>query len=204
MMSVYQIFNNLIPGVSGIILFWAIIVTVVVAAAVTYFLKTSSSKSGDRKALSKKISESVTEIISAVSLHDEAEGEFHYDHICLTSTGILVVDVKDFRGLLFGGANTDQWTQVLGSRSYKFENPLYHNREKVQTVKALIDEEIPVFGCVVFTSAGAFPKDQPKGVYTHNKFDEEFEYSKHSDNVSAQFTKVWQVLTSGVSPIAEK
>ncbi len=201
MMSVYQIFNGLIPGVSGIVLFWATMATIIVVAAVTYFLMRSSSKTGDCKALSKKISESVTEIISAVSLYDEAEGEFHYDHVCLTSTGIVVVDVKDFKGLLFGGANTDQWTQVLGSRSYKFENPLYHNREKVQTIKALIDDEVPVFGCVVFTSAGAFPKDQPQGVYTHDKFNEEFEYNKYTGNVPAKVMSVWELLVAGVSPI---
>ncbi len=155
------------------------------------------------KAIAKKLVNSVSDTISAVSLHDEAEGEFHYDHICLTTTGIVVVDVKDFKGLLFGGANTDQWTQVIGSRSYKFENPLYHNREKVQTIRSLIDDEIPVFGCVVFTEAGSFPKDQPEGVYTHEKFEQDFEYADQAKSVPSKFEEVWQLVKSGVSPITE-
>jgi len=199
--SVYQLFSNLIPGVSGIVLFWSAIGIAGVVVAVMFFLKKFSSRSSASKAIAKKLVNSVSATISAVSLLDEAEAEFHYDHICLTSTGIIVVDVKDFKGLLFGGANTDQWTQVIGSRSYKFENPLYHNREKVQTIRSLIDDDIPVFGCVVFTNAGSFPKDQPQGVYTHEKFEDEFEYTDNSKSVSPKFEEAWQLVKSGVSPI---
>jgi len=198
---VYQSLNDLIPGVSGSTLFWSTIVCVGVAVAIMFFLKKSSSQSNACRAVAKKLVSSVADTITAVSLVDEAEGEFHYDHICLTSTGIVVVDVKDFKGLLFGGANTDQWTQVIGSRSYKFENPLYHNREKVQTIKSLIDDEIPVFGCVVFTNAGSFPKDQPEGVYTHDKFEQEFEYADQSGNIPPKFEESWQLVKTGVSPL---
>ena len=202
MESVYQFLNGLIPGVSGTVLFWSTIAIVGVVVAVMFFLK-KSSKSNACKALAKKLINSVSDTISSVSLKDTAEGEFHFDHICLTATGIVVVDVKDFRGLLFGGANTDQWTQVIDSRSYKFENPLYHNREKVQTIKTLIDDEIPVFGCVVFTNAGSFPKDQPQGVYTHDRFDQEFDYSGQSTDIPQKFEEVWKLVKSGVSPLTE-
>lgn len=202
MVSLNQVFSGLIPGVSGTLLLWILVTAIVVGIGVTlYYFKYSRTVSSGAKAIAKTLKSSVPDLLSSVSLVDATEGEFHYDHICLTPSGIVVVDIKDFRGLLFGGTNTDQWTQVIGSRSYKFENPLYHNREKIQTIKTLIDDEIPVYGCVIFTNAGSFPKDQPEGVFRHDKFEQEFEYAQNDKSVPPKYDEVWLKVKSEVNAV---
>jgi len=201
MVSLYQVFSGLIPGVSGALLFWILVAIIVAGIGAVLYRRYFKPTSSGAKAIAKTLKSSVTDVVSSVSLFDAAEGEFHYDHICLTPSGIVVVDIKDFRGLLFGGTNTDQWTQVIGSRSYKFENPLYHNREKIQTIKTLIDEEIPVYGCVIFTNAGSFPKDQPEGVFIHDKFEQEFEYAQNDKSVPPKYDEVWLKIKSEVNHV---
>ena len=103
-------------------------------------------------------------VLSNILLPDSVEGQVHVDYLVLSAGGILVIDVKDYRGMLFGGANTDVWTQVVDGRSYKFENPLYRNRAREAAVRALAPGAT-VRGIVVFTDAGHFPRQRPAGVY---------------------------------------
>jgi len=204
MESVYQPLDGLIPGVSGAVLFWLSLAILLVVIGLVFKFKNSNSPAGSVKHINKSLKKLGSDLLSSVSVSDEVEGEFHFDHLCLTTSGIVVVDVKDFRGLLFGGANTDQWTQLIDSKSYKFDNPLYHNREKVQIIKSLVDEEIPVHGCVVFTEAGSFPKDQPDGVFTQNGLEDDFKYHEQSGQINPKYDNVWQNLKSqvGASPVA--
>lgn len=95
---------------------------------------------------------------------DPVEGQVHVDFLVLSPAGILVIDVKDYRGMLFGGVSTDIWTQVVDGRSYKFDNPLYRNRAREAAVRALAPGS-EVRGLVVFTDAGRFPRQRPAGVH---------------------------------------
>lgn len=103
-------------------------------------------------------------VMADVLVPDSVEGQVHIDFLVLNANGILVIDVKDYRGMLFGGQNTDIWTQVVDGRSYKFENPLYRNRAREAAVRALVPGA-HVQGVVVFTDAGRFPRQRPAGVY---------------------------------------
>ncbi len=105
-----------------------------------------------------------TKVMADVLVPDSVEGRIHADFLVLSGQRILVVDVKDYRGMLFGGQNTDIWTQVVDGRSYKFENPLYRNRAREAAVRALVPEA-NVQGVVVFTDAGRFPRQRPAGVF---------------------------------------
>lgn len=105
-----------------------------------------------------------TKVMTDLLVPDSVEGRIHVDYLVLTNSGILVIDVKDYRGMLFGGQNTDIWTQVVDGRSYKFENPLYRSRAREAAVRALAPG-VSVRGIVLFTDAGRFPRQRPEGVY---------------------------------------
>ena len=94
---------------------------------------------------------------------DGLGGSLQLDYLVLLHGGVLVLDVKNYRGALFGADNAPLWTQVVKSRSYKFDNPLPHNRLRAQTVGLLLPE-VPVRACVVFTPDGQFPRGMPAGV----------------------------------------
>ena len=54
-------------------------------------------------------------------------GEFsQIDLVLVTSEGIIVFEVKDFSGWIYGSGNNTNWTKVLsyGREKYKFYNPI--------------------------------------------------------------------------------
>lgn len=102
-----------------------------------------------------------------VMIPDGVGGQIHLDYLLLTARGLWVIDVRDYRGTIFGAEGVDGWTQLIGRRSYRFENPLYLNQARVFAVRALASE-VPVDGTVAFTRDGQFPKGMPRNVcYLH-------------------------------------
>ena len=96
-------------------------------------------------------------------LPDGMDGVTHVDYLLLLPGQVVVIDIKKYQGFIFAGENIDQWTQVVGNRSYKFPNPLYKSEMDVMAVRTRITQA-QVTGRVVFASEGSFPKGRPPGV----------------------------------------
>jgi hypothetical protein len=82
-------------------------------------------------------------------------GEYsQIDLVVVTSVGIIVIEVKDLSGWIFGNGNYSQWTQVLayGREKYRFYNPIMQNNTHIQVLKKQIKqfENIPFYSIVVF------------------------------------------------------
>ncbi len=98
-----------------------------------------------------------------VAFPDSMDGYVFVDYLLLTPAGIVVLDLQDYNGFIFGGPNIDQWTQMVRQRGYKFENPLHQNAWRLQILRALV-KDAPLIGKVVFSSVSQFPKGIPEGV----------------------------------------
>jgi hypothetical protein len=75
------------------------------------------------------------------------------DLIVATKVGIVVFEVKDYSGWIFGTENQINWTQILayGKRKYKFYNPILQNKKHVEDLKKFYHfDNIPVFSMIVF------------------------------------------------------
>jgi len=98
-----------------------------------------------------------------IRLPDGMGGEVTIDYLLLASDALLVVGVKRFSGVIFGGPQTDQWTQVINRCSYKFTNPDNYLLRQVEAVRLLVPG-ITVTGIHLFTHGAKFPKGQPENV----------------------------------------
>ena len=98
-----------------------------------------------------------------IFIPDGMGNEVWIETLLLTDGGIVVLDIHDYTGNLFGGVNIDEWTQLIGSKSHKFSNPLLEMPMRTHAVEALVGD-VPVTGRVVFTHRGTFPKGIPEGV----------------------------------------
>ncbi|MEJ2344640.1 MAG: nuclease-related domain-containing protein [Gammaproteobacteria bacterium] len=98
-----------------------------------------------------------------VMIPDGLGGQIQLDYLVLTPRGLVVVDVRDYRGTIFAGETIDRWTQIVGRRSFHFENPLFLNRARMMGVKSLAGD-VPVYELVAFTRDGQFPKGMPPQV----------------------------------------
>jgi len=47
---------------------------------------------------------------------------FHVDFLLLTTRGILVIDLRDVQGNIFGGDQMAEWTVMDGPRRFTFTN----------------------------------------------------------------------------------
>lgn len=93
------------------------------------------------------------------------------DLVVVTNVGILVIEVKDYSGWIFGTWNQQQWTKVLayGRQKYHFYNPIMQNSKHIAELeKKLIQfENIPFYSIVVFYGNCLFKNINfvPKGTY---------------------------------------
>ena len=124
------------------------------------YFKPSSEKQFARTI--KKISKYV---MHNVIIPDAVEGSSYIDWLVLTPRGILVLSQKPYRGMIFAAENISKWTQVIGRRSYAFNNPLQQLEVDVVTIKSLIPNA-PVKGYVVFDQDSYFPKGKPSKALT--------------------------------------
>ena len=76
------------------------------------------------------------------------------DLVVVTDVGIIVIEVKELGGWIFGHGNQNQWTQVLayGKRKYHFYNPIMQNNKHIIDLKKQLNKFIymPFYSIVVF------------------------------------------------------
>lgn len=76
------------------------------------------------------------------------------DVVVPTAAGIIVFEVKDMGGWIYGKGYHSQWTQVLayGKEKYRFYNPIMQNNKHIEVLKKqlLQFKHIPFYSIVVF------------------------------------------------------
>lgn len=76
------------------------------------------------------------------------------DAVVLTKVGIIVFEVKDYSGWLFGNGYHDYWTQVLsyGEEKHRFYNPIKQNASHIASLKEGLKHcaDVPFFSVIVF------------------------------------------------------
>lgn len=81
------------------------------------------------------------------------DGKFsQIDLVVATRVGIIVFEVKDFGGWIYGKGNQTKWTQVLayGSEKYRFYNPIMQNNTHIKQLRQKLKENVPFYSVVVF------------------------------------------------------
>ncbi len=86
---------------------------------------------------------------------EKNNGEFsQIDVLIATTEGIIVFEVKDYSGWIFGNGNYSHWTKVLayGKRKYRFYNPIKQNQNHIKTLRKQLRqfENIPFFSIIAF------------------------------------------------------
>lgn len=76
------------------------------------------------------------------------------DAVVVTRVGIIVFEVKDYSGWIFGKGYQNYWTQVLayGKEKHRFYNPILQNNGHIQTLKSKLSNvaDVPFYSVVVF------------------------------------------------------
>jgi len=88
------------------------------------------------------------------------EGEILVDYLLLTSQGLLIIEVKDVQGTVFGGDKLQDWTVINDERRYTFSNPQPALYDRIAAVRQIV-REVPVAGRILFLDGAEFAKGTP-------------------------------------------
>ena len=101
------------------------------------------------------------------------EGEIQIEHLLLTSHGLLIVDVKDVVGAVFGSDKMQDWTVISDNRRYTFPNPQPALIDRIAAVRHIV-RQVPVAGRIVFLDGAEFTKGVPEFVADTDELRAEF------------------------------
>ncbi len=101
------------------------------------------------------------------------EGEIMVDYLLLTSQGLLILEVKDVQGIVFGGDKMQDWAVISEERRYTFSNPQPALYDRIAAVRQIV-RQLPVAGRIVFLDGAEFTKGVPGLVCTLQELAEEF------------------------------
>ncbi|NIV17526.1 MAG: hypothetical protein GWN47_03760 [Woeseiaceae bacterium] len=97
-------------------------------------------------------------------------GLIKIDHAILTAGGILCIQTKHYNGIVFGGEDEPQWTNVDGTIRRRFLNPLIQNEGRTKALQKAVPD-VPVANLVVFTGHVDFPTPPSKNVIRVGRLD---------------------------------
>jgi len=88
------------------------------------------------------------------------EGEILIDYLLLTAKGLLILEVKDNQGIVFGGDKLQDWSVINDERRYTFSNPQPALYDRIAAVRQIV-REVPVAGRILFLDGADFTKGVP-------------------------------------------
>src|SRR5690606_906065 len=153
-----------------------------------------------RKATEAAIASVEYEMLKNVLSPNGNGGYIHVQYLLLTQRGLLVADVLDLPGAIFGGDQMIDWTVIGKKRRYTFRNPQHKLYDRMAAVR-LLTGEVPVEGRVTFTTRSQFPKGKPRNVLRIDELASEFPpVDKVRGNITAAFGDVWAHVKKNAEP----
>jgi len=117
---------------------------------------------------------------------------FVINRLILRHDGISVLMFLNYPGKIFCADDIDDWTQMIGMKSYRFKNPFYELECQVKSVSVCVPE-VPVNGYLFFDHQASFPKGHPVRVINMNEIPKTLERDKQL-KVNAQVKSAWEKL----------
>ncbi len=181
------------------LILWAVLGAMAIACLL-YLLRVVRRRSVARRLHLGIIAASIDHLRN-VLVPDGMGGSLHADYLLLTSRGVVVLDLRDIRGNIFGGDQMTQWTVMDGPRRSTFQNPQHALYDRVAAVRALAGE-LAVEGRVLFTRRAMFPKGLPRWTLMADSLRAEFPpvESDAARVLVEHYRGDWEALGAAVAP----
>lgn len=154
-----------------------------------------------RMALVARITSVSVDHVRDVLVPDGNGGVLHLDFVLLTPRGILVIDLRDVAGNVFGSDQMSDWTVMDGALRFTFTNPQSALYDRVAAVRAIAGS-VPVEGRIVFTRRAAFPKGLPRFTLGEDSMLSDYPLGdRHvAETTAGPWRPSWENLKSQFSP----
>ncbi|MDG2376049.1 MAG: nuclease-related domain-containing protein [Woeseiaceae bacterium] len=181
-------------GLPSISLF-AIIAGVLMLAVLMWY-----TKCGKPRTLESILNNIAYERIDGLIIPKIDDGEIQIDHLVLTAQGILIIDIKEVQGAVFGSDKMDSWTVIADDKRFTFNNPQPALYERIAAVKQIV-RQVPVAGKVVFLDGAVFTKGVPSLVINLDQLHSEFgDWDEDTAKVNIEaFVPHWEEIKAWVA-----
>ena len=144
-----------------------------------------------RKAIDAAIANVAYEMLKNVLIPNGNGGQIHVHYLLLTQRGLLVADLLDRPGAIFGGDQMLEWAAIGKKHRYTFANPQHALYDRVAAVR-LLTGDVPVEGRLLFTLRSEFPKGKPRNVLRIDDLTDDYPpVDTARGNITAAFGDVW-------------
>ena len=103
------------------------------------------------------------DLLSDILIPDGEDGEIHLTWVALCARGIVVIDMKNADGNVFGSDTMQEWAVLTGKSRRGFPNPQDALYDRLAAVRRLVPD-VPVHGYIAFTGNAEFTKGVPSHV----------------------------------------
>jgi hypothetical protein len=157
-------------------------------------------KRRDLQRIEETIDSIAYDVLRNVLIPNGMDGHIFLQYLLLTERGLLVIDLLERPGAIFGGDQMVDWTSIGKKRRYTFRNPQHALYDRLAAVK-LLAANTPVDGRVVFTTRSEFPKGKSTYVMRIDELKQQFAVvDRNHGNVVAAFANVWSNIKKNAQP----
>ena len=84
------------------------------------------------------------------------------DHVVVSVHGIFVIETKYYKGWIYGGENSEYWTQNIYGHKNQLRNPLWQNQGHIKAITRLLEDPgmIPIYNIVAFSRQATLKLDR--------------------------------------------
>jgi len=185
MMDLFTIDSSLLPALAG-----SIIIVILISIWVIYRRRAGRSIDSRLRRVS-------YDLLQHFIIPDGDDGEIHIEYALLTGRGVIVLDIEQVEGTIFGSNTMEDWTVLSDRRRFTFSNPQHALFDRMAAVKRLLPN-IPVTGYVAFSNKASFSKGQPSNVIMLNDLVDELlsEIADHQADQMEVYQIQWDTLRS--------
>lgn len=122
-----------------------LLILILIAIIVILRLPSVKGKMGERRVASrlKRLPEDRYKVINNLLI---TNGQYtsQIDHVVVSVYGVFVIETKTYKGWIYGGEESEYWTQNIYGNKYKLRNPIHQNYGHIKALKNVLKDYPPL------------------------------------------------------------
>ena len=138
------------------------IILAVIVLIVSIWLRRSKGRIGEHRVahILGRLPKDRYQVINDLLLRTSSGSTTQIDHVVISQYGIFVIETKFYKGWIYGGENSEFWTQNIYGNKYTLRNPILQNAGHVRALRQLLKD----YGDIPFIPIVAFSRQATLGV----------------------------------------
>ena len=138
------------------------IILAVIVLIISIWLRRSKGRIGEHRVahILGRLPKDRYQVINDLLLRTSSGSTTQIDHVVISQYAIFVIETKFYKGWIYGGENSEFWTQNIYGNKYTLRNPILQNAGHVRALRQLLKD----YGDIPFIPIVAFSRQATLGV----------------------------------------